>query len=402
MASLFPADSVAGAGKSSYPATVSEFIESAMENAPGVREARMELEMARAERRGAGIWSNPAFDAEALNPHPDERGYKTSIGLVQPLSVSFRRCHAVKAADFRISAAKYRLEEARWQASSDAVVGLVRLRQIGREIGLAREALELCDMALEKSGKPAFLTDEQAMTRQAFIWRREAMGSRTRLLENEAGEVKERLAVLVGGRMSQEWNFTVPFREEWPAWPVVAGANPALAGIKAEAEAEKAGLAFARAKAIPDISVGPYLETEPGAGGSGMSRDWGARISLDIPIFDRNQGEISSRAAGKKRTEEVLEAAESNMSIRMKSLGERYRRSVERLVNVGKSLREAEGLIEDVKSRYLSGRVSAPVVLEVLGSYQEAVEESHSLERDAHESLWEGCYLSGLKEVPKP
>ena len=399
----FPSFALAVEGKAcANPATSADLIECAFANDPKVLEARADLEQARAVRSEAGLWSNPGLDAEALYPPRGGNGYKSSVGLLQSLAITGWRGHAVRAADFRISAARVRLEAVRWQVAAEVVIGLVRLRQVAHESRLVKEAGKLCDLAMEKSGKLAFLTDEQATARQAFLWRREAIRSRARLLENEELEVKERLAVSIGGQAPRERDFPIPFREEWPRWPVSEGSTPAIAGLRAEADAARADMARARAESLPDISVGPYFETEPGQGASGVSRDWGARISLTLPLFDRNQGGISAAAAGRRKAEASLAAMESAVAGRIKSLERRYQRSVERLLEYGMSLRQGEGLIEDVKSRYLSGRVSASVVLEVLGSYQEAVEEAHGLERETYATFWEGCYLSGMKEIPKP
>jgi len=382
------------------PATVAAFIDCAIAYDQRVLDSRLEYDKAVAARATAGLWSNPALDGEALYPPKGEKGYKTSAGLLQPLAITGRRGHAVRSADRRVTAARIRMEAVRWRVAAETLVGLVRLRQVADDLGMLDEAGKLCDLALEKSGKLAFLTDEQDTARQAFIWRREAIRSRASLLANEALELKERLALSTGGHATGEWSIPVPFRSEWPGWPSGGAESPAVAGLKADAEATGEDLKRARAEAWPDVSIGPFMESEPGEGAPGNTRAWGARISLDFPLFNRNQGGIAEAAAERRRAEELLSAGQWTAASRLKSLESRYTRCVERLREYGSFVIQGKDLIENIKSRYMAGRVSASVVLEAIGSHQEAVEEAHGVEREAYATLWEGTYLSGSREMP--
>jgi cobalt-zinc-cadmium efflux system outer membrane protein len=384
------------------PTTSTAFVDCALTHDRRVLETRLEYEKAVAVRKAAGLWANPVLDGEALYPPTGEPGYRTSAGLLQPLALSGWRGHAVRSADYRVAAARIRLEAVRWQVAAETMIGLVRLRQAGAEMVMLEAAGRMCDVALDKSGKLAFLTDEQDTARQAFIWRREAIRSRASRLKNEVLELKEKLTLSIGGRPPREWDCPVPFRTDWPGWPVPMDASPAIAGLKAEAEAAKEDLKGARAGMWPDVSVGPFMETEPGTGAQGNTTDWGARISLALPLFDRNQGRIAEAGAERKRAEEYLSAGQLTTTSRLKSLESRYKICVERLREYGSSILQGKDFIETIKSRYTSGRVSASVVLEAIGSYLEAVEETHGLERETYATFWEGTYLSGSKEMPLP
>ena len=384
------------------PSTPAAFVECATRKDPRVLEARAEYERALAARSGAGTWANPALDAEALSPPSGGEGYKVSAGLLQPLAISGWRGHAVRAADYRIAAARIRLEAARWQAGAETMAGLARLRQITDESGMLDEAGKLCDMAIEKADKLAFLTDEQDTARQAFMWRRDAIRSRASQLLNEELELQEKLAASIGGRMPREWSYPVPFRTDWPEWPAPGGASPVTAGLEVEAGAAKAHLRMARRERWPDISVGPFVESEPGTAASGDAVGWGARIGLSVPLFDRNQGGISAADAERVRAESALAVGRLTAANRLKSLEGRYQRCVARLREYGLSFPQGGNPIEEVKARYTAGRISAAVVLEALASCQEAVEGIHGLERETYVTLWEGTYLSGAKEMPLP
>ncbi len=56
---------------------------------------------------------------------------------------------------------------------------------------------------------------------------------------------------------------------------------------------ESGGPAAATAEARPDLVIGPRVREDLGPSGDRV----GARLSVDLPVFDRNQGRIAERAA---------------------------------------------------------------------------------------------------------
>ncbi len=69
--------------------------------------------------------------------------------------------------------------------------------------------------------------------------------------------------------------------------------RPELAESRAALLESQRLLAVATAEARPDIVIGPRVREDLGPSGDRV----GARLSVDIPVFDRNQGRIAERAA---------------------------------------------------------------------------------------------------------
>ena len=69
---------------------------------------------------------------------------------------------------------------------------------------------------------------------------------------------------------------------------------PQLAQSQAAIEESRQRLALERWKAMPDMTLGPRIREELG---SLPGNELGARFSMDLPLFDRNQGGIAESAA---------------------------------------------------------------------------------------------------------
>ena len=84
--------------------------------------------------------------------------------------------------------------------------------------------------------------------------------------------------------------------------------RPDLAESRAAVLESQRRLAQARAEARPDVVFGPRVQNELGETGDRV----GARMSIDLPLFDRNQGGIAETAAVVRTRCAMLDATEIN------------------------------------------------------------------------------------------
>ncbi len=69
---------------------------------------------------------------------------------------------------------------------------------------------------------------------------------------------------------------------------------PELAESRSAVEKSRQELSLEQWKAVPDLTIGPRYRSDM----SGVDNDrWGARVQVDLPVFDRNQGRIAEGAA---------------------------------------------------------------------------------------------------------
>jgi len=394
---LFGTVPVAQAADCSRPADAAACLECALAHDPRIASVEADLREAEALAHSAGLWDNPGLDVEALRAPTGGTGGSLTAGITQPLPLFGSRRWAGRAAERRAEASRARLRGVRWAVAAEAVGALVRLRQIGDEERLVGQAEALCGVALERFAKLAFLTDEQEAARRAFEWSRDALRSRSRSLANETADLREGLVASLGGAAPAEWSFLIPAREAWPAWPAAEAPAPAAAAARAEAEAAGGDLRRARAERWPELAIGPLVEL-----GSGVEPSWGGALSLSLPLVNRGQAEVARGEGARARAELEASFQEASTNRRRVLLERRYRDSVVRLQEAAPALRGGTAELDQVRERYVSGRISASLVLEVLGSYQAAVEAVHAVERDAISALWEGYALQGLSVVPRP
>ncbi len=151
---------------------------------------------------------------------------------------------------------------------------------------------------------------------------------------------------------------------ETPAFPVLAArldANPAVARFATETAQRKAELSQARAAAVPDVTValGPRYLAEDGDTAIRLN------VSLPLPLFDRNQGNIQAAQAEWVRVGQLQQATATQLTV---ALNESYRAllAARQEVDTLKStlLPGAENAFRQINEGYAAGRFGLLDVLD--------------------------------------
>ena len=151
---------------------------------------------------------------------------------------------------------------------------------------------------------------------------------------------------------------------EVPAFPVLAArldANPAVARFASETDQRKAELFQARAVAVPDVTValGPRYLAEDGDTTVRLN------VSLPLPLFDRNQGNIKAAQAELARAGRLQQATASQRTV---ALNDAYRALLAARQEVdtlkGTLLPGAENAFRQINEGYAAGRFSLLDVLD--------------------------------------
>lgn len=159
-----------------------------------------------------------------------------------------------------------------------------QLALIAATESVAQEALAL--------GQRGILAESEAL-----FWQRQLLEQCQVMsqLRNEKRQITAELATLLHWRGLEQTELTGPLVWQLPAVAVVNaqmdGFSPKLNALRANYAQSEAALALALEKQYPDLSLSTGFDKEPGED----KKLFALGISLELPIFDRNQQEIAKR-----------------------------------------------------------------------------------------------------------
>ncbi|MFN0048927.1 MAG: TolC family protein [Cytophagales bacterium] len=126
--------------------------------------------------------------------------------------------------------------------------------------------------------------------------------------------------------------------------------HPNIVIAENKKELEKSALALSRKMAIPNIEAGPIFNpqnTQPYIG-------W--YIQVLIPVFDRNQGEISKSIMNMDRTTEAIEATKNKISFVVRHSMQDYITYRENVVRFASIKAKSNDILSNIRNSYLSGK----------------------------------------------
>lgn len=379
------------AGECGELSTPKAVIDCVLQMDPRISISAERVRAAEGRARAAGTWSNPEVEGEYVR---SENGAEEKIGASLSQRIDWGSRAGAARAEWEAEKARHVF--LRQEIAGETVLRLVRLGQIAEETTMIEGQLGLCGRGLQRLGKLAFLTAEQKAGKQALEWSRERLELEKLELEAEAEEIRAELSLGLGGREVPA-GLALPHKEEWPPFPAPASGTPTI--LKVEALGSRAAQERSGAEASsawPSLSLGPVFERE------GAANFFGGRISLELPLFDRNEGNREEAKAQAREAGIREKEAKARLDKARKMLRDRYVRAVGRLEALDKTLDGGDSRLSAIRADYLEGRVSLPLALEVYRELEELLEKFHSTERAAYAALWRGYALEDLAEGMEP
>ncbi|HEX9050546.1 MAG TPA: TolC family protein, partial [Anaeromyxobacter sp.] len=147
-------------------------------------------------------------------------------------------------------------------------------------------------------------------------------------------------------------------------------ARPDVRAARRHVETARAALALARAQAAPDLGVG-VAWTHSRATYVGDNPDALAlTLSLPLPLFHRNQGEIEKARVAAEQAERARDALEATVGREVAAAFARYAAAAEKVARYdGGALRRADHALEVAERTYRSGDASLLEFLEAERTY---------------------------------
>lgn len=342
----------------------------------------------RSYRQAAAALPNPSlfYERETLDgsgTNSDSR--ETTFGLAAPLDFIWKRASRVEAAELRGELAQLQVENQRRELAREVATLFVahEANQLETERHEAvHDALDRAKAVATASvatgdAPPTLLQRvELAIARHAFEENRlqsDRLAIRsqfTALLDDPAASPSLGSIAALGSAIASESQAKETALQNRPD----LRAAQALVGWK---QAEQKA---ARRERLPDVSV-QAAQKEDNIGRDGVYLG----LSVELPIFDRNQGASNIAAAESLRAEVAyrqiqrkVEAEASAAYLQWKALDDNWRRRAETL----SVTRNAEALLVAGEASFEAGESSLLEYLDTVEAYLEAAEHEIDLQRD--------------------
>jgi len=292
--------------------TLDAAIARALDNAPQIQSAAAAEAASKGELEQAGVWPNPELAVEAENfgtgvPYRGFDAAEVTYGLAQRLELGGKRSAREEVARQGHIIAGILQEVARLDlirdvtiAYADAVAAREAVRLAEKQRTVAADVLANVSERVNAAAEPEF----QKSKSQVALATAEVALDKTR---RDEIVTRRRLAALWGDtagdyRLDTGWFFAITEPEDVTP-DNVSASLPDLARWDAELARSEAQLALETANAIPDPTLSAGVRDFRGTGEQAFL----IGVSLPLPVFDSNQGNIArarndvTRTASDKR-----------------------------------------------------------------------------------------------------
>jgi cobalt-zinc-cadmium efflux system outer membrane protein len=273
--------------------TLGEAVHRALRFSPLVQAAEIEIDAKRAEALQAGLRPNPEFGGDVQNIAQDAQ--ESTIELAQVFELGGKRLKRLRAAELEVGVAAWELEAARLRVASDTAQAFVDVLASQDRIAILEDLQTVAEKLIKavaervKAGKGSPVESQRVQiegARAKAELRAEEMlllATKRRLANNWGARYAD-FGAAQGGLATTNH---IPSVEQVSFY---LESNPEIARWAAEMTRRRAVLALARAQAVPDLTLGA------GARRVEENEETGAVVGLSIPIplFNRNQGNIAA------------------------------------------------------------------------------------------------------------
>lgn len=276
-----------------------EFVLSVLSDHPALRQARAELDAARAQARGQ---AQPLYNPEIELEYED--GFETSkaVGLSQTLDFNGKRRARAAVATAEVVAAEARFAITRKTLLANLLIALsdYQARQDAVRIAEQRVRLDEEFLALaERRNRAGDLPQSDLLTARLTLAEARAAASTANI---EFSQVEERLIAVVGGVMPPPPPLSDSPPQQRPSIDVVnVEALPELQSAQANTEAARSFVGVAKRNRIPDPTIGVKVGEERSAldpfGQRESSTLFGVRLSIPLPIRNTFSAEVDVAGA---------------------------------------------------------------------------------------------------------
>lgn len=289
--------------------TMDQALETAFANNPDLAAAQWETGIAQGERQQAGLIPNPEVSWEAEDTRRNSR--TTTVMINQPIELGGKRGARIEVASRAQNAAGIELERKRNVLRADVIQAFYSSSTAQQRLLLSRQSLELAERGLRvaqgriKSGKSSPVEGTRAEVQLSEV------RLDLRRAERDEASAYQRLAQVMGAPLPAFVSVGDPGRS-MPTVPDSSlllnriGETAELRLAKLQIDQREASLGLEKAQRIPDLTVSigsQYDERE-------RERVNVVGLSMPIPLFNRNQGNVLAAARRTDQARDLRNASE--------------------------------------------------------------------------------------------
>ncbi|WPH19007.1 TolC family protein [Variovorax paradoxus] len=297
---------------------------------PGLSSASREREASDAAVVQAGAWPNPVFDAQVEDLRRGNR--TTTLQLSQPIELGGKRAARVTAAERARDQAASALLARRSELRASVITLFFEVLAAQERLRLAQDSVGLAEVATRAAanrvaaGKVSPLEESRARVAEA--------GIRVELLQAEGAlrSARQQLAAL-WGNPNPRFTQADGALDRLPADAAAdvegrLSAAPVLRQARLEVERRQALSDLEQARRVPDVTVSLGAKRVPAdeGMGSGSGRNQVVvGLSVPLPIFDTNRGNVAEALSREEKARDELAAAELQLGADVAQATERLR-----------------------------------------------------------------------------
>jgi cobalt-zinc-cadmium efflux system outer membrane protein len=289
--------------------TLDEALKTAFAGNPELAAAQWEIGIAEGDRQQAGLIPNPEVSWEAEDTRRESR--TTTVMLSQPIELGGKRGARIDVASRAQDAAGIELESRRNALRADVIQAFSSAQIAQQQVQLSRQSLELAEQGLRvaqgriQAGKSSPVEGTRAHVQLSEV-RLELSRA-----ERDQANAYQQLAQVMGAPLPT----LVSVQTAAQGMPVVPPPTRLLERLNETAELRlaklqidqrEASLALEKTQRIPDLTVSvgsQYSELE-------RERVNVVGLSMPIPLFNRNQGNVLAAARRTDQARDLRNATE--------------------------------------------------------------------------------------------
>lgn len=370
--------------------TLEKALALAMRANPELSVALREREAVGGMQLQAGLRPNPTVTTYMQDARRDTR--QTTLQLNQEIELGNKRAARLAAADAFYNKASADIDTKRAEVHANVVSAFYEVLAAQERLSLAKSSLEIANLASDASAKRV-KAGKSAPVEE----------TKSRIAESTAKiEVAQALSQLNSSRqrLSALWGNATPLfeRAEGQVTSIAEiGAldallakladAPALMAAQLEISARESFVKVEQSKAVPNITVSAGVLNNQELGGLNQAL---LGLTVPIPVFDKNQGNVREAVSRQLKAEDELAALKSQLSARLVSQYERLKAaSAAASALSNEILPGAQSAFEAASKGFAAGKFNFLDVLDAQRTLFQAKTQYIQTLLDAHQAVAE-------------
>ncbi len=365
--------------QSQRPLTLPKALQRALAANPRLTVAERDIGIATGQRIQAGALPNPELSYEIDNaygtgPYRGTRSAETTLQLSQLVEFGLKREARISAATAEVDVARWQREAERLEVISETAIAFINVLSDQRRVQILDAQISSLDRLIPLLQRRV----DAGASSSAEIARAKVAADLVRV---ERERVKTALAMsrrdlaALMGVTSPDFSQVVGNLGQTgspPPYPAVIRGlegHPQLIRWTAVRAQRKAELLAARLKPVPDVRVGVGWRHFRDTGDNAVRLG----LSMDLPVFDRNQGTIISAQETLARTEAERLINKTLLTVLLGRAYDTIMGSLQELALLRNAVMpNARVAVEGIESGYSQGRFTLLEVLDAQGVLAQA------------------------------